>query len=358
MAPKTVVLDSNNLEAIIADATGEPSVEGKEGEAATVSDTANQSVAQKTERGAKADSGTGEVGATKAEQAAEELDDIEGEDGLTPRQKRELTEKMLAAIGKKHRMLKDAEEFGAEQYNEKRLAEQRVDQLQREIDRLKAQLQPVQKEPEKPKREDFQTEEAFRDALDDWRVDQKFKAKEAERQQALEAERQAQIVAEAKVRIAKALELVPDFAEVTEAVDTEVPPYIAGYMQESELFAELGYHFAKHPDELARLAKLTPARALVEVGKIESRLQPFSAAADGAATEKETKGNGATPSPKPSTETAVPPPSKPRAAAPIKPLSSGSAVQVEKPESEMSAKEALAAWSQKRHVNLTRRQRH
>jgi hypothetical protein len=340
MAPKTVVLDSSNLDAIIADATGEtPPVEEP-------------------------------VKPAEPEKPAEpvkepdDADDLEGDDGLTPRQKRELTEKMLAAIGKKHRMLKDAEEFGAEQYNEKRLAEQRVDALQREIDRLKQQLQPMQKEPEKPKRENFETEEAFRDALDDWRVDQKFKAKEAERQQALEAERQAQIVAEAKERIAKALELVPDFAEVTEAVDTEVPPYIAGYMQESELFAELGYHFAKHPDELARLAKLTPARALVEVGKIESRLQPFSAAADGSATEKETKGNGATPSPKPSTETgpaggtSPERPSKPRAAAPIKPLSSGSAVQVEKPESEMSAKEALAAWSQKRHVNLTRRQRH
>src|SRR5882672_113538 len=60
----------------------------------------------------------------KVEEVAESKeDDIEGEDGLTPRQKREFTESMLKTIGKKHRRQMEAEEFATAQYNERQLAE-------------------------------------------------------------------------------------------------------------------------------------------------------------------------------------------------------------------------------------------
>lgn len=325
------VLDSTNTEAIIADALGNPQEKDPE---------KVEAKGEKTEK-------------------TEETDDIEGEDGLTPRQKRELTQKMQSAIGKKHRALKDAEEFATEQYNERRLAEQRAEQAQRELERLKNQFQPPKKEAEEPKREDFKTDQEYQDARIDWKADLKFREKESERLKALEAERQQQILQQAKERISKAIELVPDFTEVTEAADGRVPDHIAGYMQESEMFAELGYHLAKHPEELQRISSLRPDKALVEIGKIESRLTPFAELHSGSpkdAGEKpevELKSNGAQPSPE-----TVEKPSKPRAAAPIKPLSSSSAVQVEKPEAEMDAKEALAAWQKRKHVNLTRRQRH
>ena len=321
MVNKVTVLDSNNLEAIIADATGEKPEEKLEEKLLEV-------------------------------KPEEETDDIEGEDGLTPRQKRELTQKMQAAVGKKHRALKEAEEFAAEQYNEKRLAEQRAENLQRELERLKTQAEPPKETPKEPKRENFKTDEEYQDARIDWKADLKYQEKEAERQKALEAERQAQIAALAAERITKARELVPDFDEVVSEVDTPVPPYIAGYMQESEMFAELGYHFAKHPEELKRVASLNPARALVEVGKIESRLTPFSVG-DGTKAEKETKTNGD--KPKPSTETGSVP-SKPRA--PITPLSSASAVQVEKSPHERTYEEEKAAWAKRNKANFDKRQRH
>ena len=58
-------------------------------------------------------------------------DDIEGDDGLTPRQKREYTEQMQKTIGKKHRKQMEAEEFALAQYNEKTLAEQRAEHGER-----------------------------------------------------------------------------------------------------------------------------------------------------------------------------------------------------------------------------------
>lgn len=347
MAGKTVVLDSNNLEAIIADATGE----GIE----TPTDVQPPSTAEGAKDAPVAAKDTPQESAERTEDSA---DDVEGEDGLTPRQKRDLTQKMQTAIGKKHRALKDAEEFAAEQYNEKRLAEQRAEAQQREIDRLKQQLQGNKPaETDKPKRDNFETQEAFDDALTDWKVDQKFKEREAAAAKA----HMDQIMANAQASVARALELVPDYEEKTAAADYIVPGQVAGLMQESPLFAELGYHFAEHPEELARLAITPPERLKVEFRKIESTVQPFAATPK--ATAKVENGQDASPTPsqngaKPSTETVVTPPSKPRAAAPITPLSSGSAVQVEKPEREMTAQEAMADWQRKRQVNLTRRQRH
>lgn len=328
----TVVLDSSNLDAVLADATGEV-----------------LEVAPETEEAAEVDADE-----KPEKKEAEEVDDVEGEDGLTPRQKRDLTQKMQSAIGKKHRMLKEAEEFAAAQYSERRMAEQRAEQVERENARLQAQLKgstPEKADTGKPTRENFQTDAAYQDAIIDWQVDQRFKSRLAEETQRHEAEQQAQVMTQARARIATALELVPDFQEVTEAADLEVPPHVAGYMQKSELFAELGYHFAKNPDDLTRLQKLPRDEALVALGKIESKLQPFAVASDSGTKAKVTNGT------EPSTETDSRP-SKPRATAPITPLSSGSAMQVQKDESEMTTREAIAAYQKRTHANLGRRQRH
>jgi hypothetical protein len=288
-----------------------------------------------------------EVDDTQATAIEVEPEDVEGEDGLTPRQKRELTEKMRKAIGAKHRALKEAEEFAGDQYRERRLAEQRAERAERELVRLQAQAQPpsATEEVAAPARTNFASEQEYQDALIDFKVDQKLKVKQAEEATARQAAQMEAIRAQASARIAAAIEAVPDFTEVTEAADIEVPPYIAGYMQESELFAELGYHFAKHPDVLERLGKLSPAKALVEVGKLETTLKPFTAA-------RPAKPNGHDTS---ASAPAVP--IKPRAPAPITPVdSSGS--QVERDPRDMTYEESKRDWERKKKVNLYARKRH
>lgn len=312
----------------------------------------NHGGAQKNQDDADAD--TGKAG-TKGAQP--NPDDVEGDDGLTPRQKREFTEAMQRTIGKKHRKQMEAEEFALAQYNEKQLAEQRAENLERELKALKEANKPTPakvEEAKAPERKDFETDQAYQDALIDFRVDQKFKAQEATAARQREEQRQAEVVQHAKAKIERAIELVPDFKDVTDAVDMVVPPYIAGYMQESDMFAELGYHFAKHPDVLEGLAKMNPARALVEVGKIESTLTPFApkAKAEDAPAASQTNGD------KPSTETGSAP-SKPRVQAPIiRPLNTGSAPQVGKAEEDMNPSQVITAWQRKNRVNLTGRKRH
>lgn len=301
-------------------------------------------------------------------------DDVEGEDGYTPRQKREFSAAMLKSIGKKHREKLEAEEFAADQYNTRLLAEKRAEAAEAELAKLRQQPVKEIEAPKKPERASFESDEAYQDALVEFRVKEqlaKEKRQEAERQA---QERQQEIIRAAHQRLEKAAELVPDFKEVTEGAELRVPGHIAGYMQESEMFAELGYHFAKHPEVLDRLAKLSPARALVEVGKIESTLQPF--AKGSAATAEAKASNGQEPSSQTesasqtaangkgagpnSTESGLPTASpSPKSRAPvIKPLGSDSVSQVEKDSRQMTTREVIEDWKAKNRSNLGLRKRH
>lgn len=290
-------------------------------------------------------------------------DDTPGEDGLTPKQKREYTKSMLATIAKKHRAQKEAEELATRQYNERILADQRAENLARELEALKAANKPVVTESKLPQREAFKSDQEYWDAMVDYRVENKLQQERQQRAAEAEERRQAEIKAAATARIDRAKELVSDFEDVVAAMDTSVPPYVASYMQESELFAELGYHFAQNPAVLEKLASYTDGlrqgsaaytqgvtRQLVALGKIESTLQPFAPkSADGSRETKE---------PKPSTETGSAP-SKPRITAPIiKPLNGGSASQVQRDEADMTGSQVITAWQKKHGVNLTARKRH
>lgn len=284
--------------------------------------------------------------------------------GLTEEQNKGVTETFRKEIGKKNLQRKEAEAFAAEQYNERRLAETRAEQLERENRRLQAMLeqgkpQAAADDSEKPKREDFKSDEEHQDAVDNWRVDKKFREREAAEAKRREEERQQQVLNDCAAQVAKAREVIEDFDEVIGSADREVPPHIAAYMQESGMLPELGYHFAKHPDELDRLAKMPTRTALdlqrlgVAIGKIQSTLKPFAPAAK-SDDDKPSKTNGAKP-----TETGHDPIQPRAASAPvIRPLGSGSDSQVEKPASQRSYAEERALFEKKRKLNLTARQRH
>lgn len=319
-----------------------------------------------------------EKGAEAAKPDAES-DDIEGEDGLTPRQKRGFTKSMLATIAKKHRKQMEAEEFAATQFNEREMANQRAANLQSELEKLRLTKSepspPKEVGPKEPKRTDFTDDQAFWDAMVDYRVDkrdherqQEAAKKTADEQKRLDEQASAELLAHARAKVERAIELVDDYKEVTGNSEQIVPPFVAGYMQGSEMFAELGYHFAKNPDVLKSLQKITDGlqpgtkrfenavtRQLVEVGKIESTLQPFGSTKEPKAQEdntpKASQTNGTTPS-----ETGSAP-SSPRIAPIIRPLN-GSGANVEKNPAERSQAEELSAWQRKHGITLTARKRH
>jgi hypothetical protein len=305
--------------------------------------------------------------------------DIEGEDGLTPRQKQEFTKSMQKTIAKKHRAQREAEEFATTQYNASKLAEQRAADLAAENATLKAQLKPTAAptdDAKEPQRADFKTDQEHWDAMVDYRVEKKLRVSDAAREKQADEQRQTEIRQHAAAKIEKAIELVPDFKEVTEAAETIIPDFVVGYMQESEMFTELGYHFAKHPDVVEKLAKFTDGvpthlrdgrsnpqfvkavtRQLVELGKIESTLKPFARAND--AKDDESAPEASQKNGQSRVEETGSSPSQPRKVAPIiRPLNGGSAAQVDKDEADMGQTEVIKAWQRKHGVTLTARKRH
>ena len=339
-----VVLDSSDKEAVLADAL----VEAHEPEKKDAED-----------KGETAAGGDGTVSretkqADKTVEVDPHPDDVEGEDGLTANQKKELSAKMLKAIGKKHREMKEAEEFAAAQYNERKLAEERANRLQAALDAAKgAQPAKAEEAPAKPDRQNFATETEYIDAMIKFGVAEGLREQAAKQAKEAQDRAFAEMEAAAKQRISDAIKIVPDFVDVTGAADVEVPPAVAGYMQESPMFAELGYYLAKNPDVVVSLSKLKPALQLVQIGKIESTLQPFS---------KEKSNGGAKPQAvteavKASETTGITP-SKARDKAPvIQPLNT-TGTAFEKDEADMGIREVISDWTKKNGTNLAMRKRH
>ena len=278
--------------------------------------------------------------------------------GLTPEQHKGITEVIRKSIDKKHRQAREAEEFAEAKFKDAELFRQRAEQAERERDELKKATQPAKEEVKRPDRTKFTDPNEYEEALLAWNRAEAVREFKEEQANEREEARKADILAAASARIAKAIELVPDYAEVTGAADDIIPNHIAAYMQESELFAELGYHFAKHPEDLHRIAAM-PARTYsdlqrvgVALGKIESNIEPFAdkAKANGSAP-KSTNGTA-------EHETGQVP-SQPRVAAPvIQPLSVGSASQVEKPAARRTYAEERAHFEKANGRDLSRRSRH
>ncbi len=328
------VVDGNNLESVMADAGIEAPPADKP------SDKPEAKTDAKPEEGAKTET--------------TDPDDVEDDEGITPRQRKEMTANMLKAIGKKHRRLKEAEEFAAHTVTEKSAAEARAKELELQLKEAQARLNPP-KESIEPKREDFKTDDDFIEARADWKADQKIAERERERKA---EERHASV----RAQFQRAAELIPDFeSTVQKELSAYTRPTMQGvvsYMRESDMFAELGYHFAKNPDVLEKLDRLSGVRQLVELGKIEARLAPFGSS-DSSSKAGEKPDNGKADKPSPSTADTGFSPSKARSDAPvIKPLTSGEGASVEPEVREMSTRQMIEKFQRDQKVNLHARKRH
>lgn len=316
------VIDSSNMEGFVADATNTPIPEPE----------------------------------SVAEPVSEPVEDLdaEGDDGLTAREKQELTEKMRKAVGKRVRAQREAEEYAAEQLKLRREAENRAQELEQRLKSI-PQSDPVAETNERPSRQNYATDDEYIQAAISYDVAQALAKRDAEVKAAAEAQRQGEVLAQAKARISAAIELVPDFEDVISASDINIPPHIAGYMQESEMFAELGYFLANNPSVVDSIAKMSPTRQLVEIGKIESKLVPFAPekASNTNATPASSNGKPAKAPSDPTAEMQSPARKSAPVITPVTVNGTGSS----EPTLE-SVRDHIADFQRRKGANLARRQRH
>lgn len=199
--------------------------------------------------------------ADKVEKAAQAADDEDAD----------LPERVRRIIGKKHRALKEAEEFARTRDNDAAVALAEAARLKRELDELRKsgpQQEGKQSKDGEPNPEDFKTVAEYTKAL------VKFEAAQARTQAEQEgAQRQQQSAVEKAQsafveRLEQARAEIPDFDDVVSAADLEVPPHMAQYIAGAKSGPLVGYHLAKNPEVLKQLAKLPPIEALAEMGAI------------------------------------------------------------------------------------------
>lgn len=257
---------------------------------------------------------------------------------------KDLSETVRRKIDRKHRQAKEAEEFASRAYRKQLEAEQRAEQLQRELEATKTKSGPSPSEaPKEPKKEDFTTVGEYTDALVAYRVEQRFAKEKADQEAQREAAAKADRERQFGERVAAAKAKHADFDEVLQSIAGTDLDRIHGdvndYIQESAIGPEILYHLMKNPDVTRRLQKLSSRAALVELGKIESKLE---------AQEQ--------PAPKESTETKLTDLADPtkaaavsRAPAPIAALSSDKSTVVRKDPKDMSFQE-LRAYERQREA--------
>lgn len=264
----------------------------------------------------------------------------------------DLAERAQQRIAKKHREMKqadalakklraeldDTENFSKSQYQRAQLAEERAATLERELSELRSKapkpetgLKPDHKDPKYYDAEgQFKAFEYAEDlsgysatkAVDD---DRKRQAEERSKAQ------QAEVAKAFDARIERAKEKYPDFKEVVGAADVAVPDYIKSYIVESDFGGDLGYYLAKYPEDRERIFKLSPIRAIAEIGKLEVQWEK-----------------------KPEAKVTPEPPPKPSGApAPITPLS-GSSTGVNTDPAKMTPAELLR-YTREREVARKRR---
>ena len=179
--------------------------------------------------------------------------------------------------------------------------------------------------PAKPTPDQFDTYDAFVEALTDWKADQKIDAKLSERDtRTKEQQQQEARVSSWTEREAAARQAIPDYDEVMAASNVPVTRAVEAELLDSPRGPELAVHLAKNPDVAERLNRLDARAVAREIALIEARLPTVSA------PTPPTDDDDAPPAPAARTSSA-PPPQAPRttsAPPPAKPTGSGRSATV------------------------------
>jgi hypothetical protein len=131
---------------------------------------------------------------------------------------------------------------------------------------LQRQPAPQQRVDDKPARAQYADEEQYIDALTDWKLDQR--ERESQQSKAVEAQKTTAEKTEAMYKEAAKL---PGFdREEFESLPLTRP--IAQVLMESDAPAKLMAYMSANPDEVERIAGLSPVKQVAEMGKLEAKL--------------------------------------------------------------------------------------
>jgi len=141
-----------------------------------------------------------------------------------------------------------------------------------ELAKLKSQIPSA----DKPKREDFEDEAEFLEALTDWKVESKLKShtevvakkigEDAEKQAATEIEQELEEISE------KGQDKYEDYSTVVFDKDLVLTQGMVETALLTDIAEDIFYYLGKNPDISAAIGEMSALKAAKEIGKIEARL--------------------------------------------------------------------------------------
>lgn len=114
--------------------------------------------------------------------------------------------------------------------------------------------------------------EAFQEALTDWKVEQKFKAREESTKQAESAKTQQETVVAYNAAAAEFADDHPDFPEVVGSIQYPLSDALQAAIMAHPKGPEIAYHLGTNDDDAFALASIQPALAAAAVERLASRL--------------------------------------------------------------------------------------
>ncbi len=143
--------------------------------------------------------------------------------------------------------------------------------------RVSAPQQQQRQEDVEPSIDKFDNFEQYVAAKAKWIAKQEIEATLSAREQREKAAREQEYhrtVSESwSKRVEQATAELPDFEDVLASSDMPLTPAMEITIKESEVGPKLAYYLATHPEEGRKIAGLSPASQIRELGKIEAKLE-------------------------------------------------------------------------------------
>jgi hypothetical protein len=200
----------------------------------------------------------------EAKVAAPEADAVEEDETAEPKKPEVVSENQEKAWD---RIRRQRNEFKARAEYAERMLQGQQQQPQQQVQQQQA--------TDKPREDQFSTTAEYVDALTDWKLENRLSGLE---QKVIATQQQNAVITEwnAKVAAARA-EYGDDFddaaADIATVPITPSTPVINEVLQASPRGADILYYLATNRDEAIRIVNLSPARAVVEIGKIEAYIE-------------------------------------------------------------------------------------
>lgn len=260
----------------------------------------------------------------KADPKPEDHDEpLTDEEKSLPEKAQKEIQRSKRAVAKKHAEMMEARQdadandrLAEQQYNERRLAEQRADAAERRLQELESKAQTAPVEQAKPTADDKNADgswkyrdaagnvdwDKYTDAKADFAADQKLRERDAQQAEERQTAERGARIAKIKANTDEFRKDNPDFDRVMSGLSGTpadmAPSFVLRYIEESDHSAGVAYFLAKNPAESQRIAKLSPIAGIRELGKIEDSLvKPSQAANESPAAQGATHKPGAPPPP-------------------------------------------------------------